>query len=148
MNLNQIQNISMIYAYAFKEVPKLVVRDKNNILFSANFINYHNNIFWTDYIDGDGDTQSINIELTENKNLIHELKNAFGKKYRLPSVNRWPNWTDNQKLENIIDLVTTYQNELPAFNVQPSEVKLIEINQPLKVLLVKSDDEFTIVGMQ
>lgn len=148
MNLKQIQNISMLYTYVFNKVPKIVVRDKNNILFSANFVEYHDGSFQTNYTDDDGDTQSINIEQTIQNNAIHDLKNAFWKEYRLSQINRWPNWTDTQKLEIIVDFVNSHENELIDFDIQPSDIVLIESNQNLKVLLIKSDDEFTIIGMQ
>ncbi|MGV3185749.1 hypothetical protein ACEF14_06340 [Weissella paramesenteroides] len=148
MNLKQIQNISMLYAYVFNNVPKIVVRDKSNILFAANFVEYHDGSFWNGYTDDDGDTQSINIEQTLQKNAVKELKNAFWKEYRLPQVNRWPKWTNTRKLEIIIDFVNSHENELIDFDIQPSDIVLIESNQPLDVILLEPDDEFTIIGMQ
>lgn len=148
MDLKHIQSISALFAYAFGTCPKIVVRNKNDLLFSANFVDYHDGSIWAKYTDSDGDTQFITISQSPNYECFNSLKTAFLKAYRLPFMHRWPNWTDAEKFAKIIDFVNSYEGELVEINTQLTNIALIDSNQTLDVILLEPDDEFTIIGMQ
>ncbi|MCT4388334.1 hypothetical protein EFN46_08990 [Leuconostoc pseudomesenteroides] len=148
MNLKQIQNVSLLYVHAFGVNPKIVVSDKNNISFMANFIDYHDGKCWTHYTDSDGDTQTISIDQTENSERLIDFLTEFKKARYIKFAHRWPKWSNAEKLEKIIDFINSYKGELIDINDWPSNIVLLDSNQPLKVILFKPNDEFTVIGMQ